>query len=96
MQMRHPEESKLLFLAEGELSPRQARALRIHLERCGVCRGKMSEFETGIQVFLEYSGAALLSGAGKAPNGWSAFAALLDQAAGERRIQGKAFHRASR
>ncbi|MFA5315670.1 MAG: zf-HC2 domain-containing protein [Candidatus Omnitrophota bacterium] len=41
---------KLLDLAEGELSERQAAGVRAHLENCPACRSRLEELRRGLQA----------------------------------------------
>lgn len=46
--MRHYEDAELLALADGEVSPEEAAALRMHLESCWECRARMVALERSI------------------------------------------------
>jgi|GEM_PF-1008207 len=41
---------KLLDFAEGDISERQAVQVRVHLESCPVCRGRLAEIRRGLQA----------------------------------------------
>jgi anti-sigma factor RsiW len=74
-QPAHPDEQKLLLLLDGELTLRDARPIRKHLERCRACRAKVRTMQAGLCALAEYGRADLLP-----PKGWSEFRALLDRA----------------
>jgi hypothetical protein len=74
----HPDEKMLLLLLDGE-PHRDARPIRIHLQRCRKCQTKMQTLQAGLYAFAEYGQAAFLPAAGAAPKGWSEFPALLDR-----------------
>ncbi len=47
----HPADQDLLLAADGELPPRRAEELRIHLAACWNCRARMAEIESTIADF---------------------------------------------
>jgi hypothetical protein len=48
----HPSDEDLLLFADGEISPARVHRVRAHLETCGTCRARMSEFEATIREFI--------------------------------------------
>jgi anti-sigma factor RsiW len=48
----HPAEEQLLRFVDGELPPKQAAAVRGHLEACWNCRTQLEEFQKGIGDFV--------------------------------------------
>lgn len=48
----HISDQDLLLDLEGELSPRKAKAARVHLEGCWTCRSRRREFEDAIADFV--------------------------------------------
>ncbi len=50
----HPAGEKLLKFADGELSPKQAAAVRSHLEACWNCRTQLEEFQKGIADYVRF------------------------------------------
>jgi len=51
---RHPTESDLLLLADGELHSRRSEAVRRHLEECWSCRAKFDHLQSTITAFVDY------------------------------------------
>jgi hypothetical protein len=47
----HPTDQELLLAADGELSTRNAKAVRTHLSACWHCRARMSDLEAAIVDF---------------------------------------------
>jgi hypothetical protein len=52
--LRHPERELLLPYLDGELSPRQARQVRRHVEACWQCRSELEELETTVAECVRY------------------------------------------
>jgi anti-sigma factor RsiW len=50
----HPAEEQLLRFVDGELPPKQAAAVRSHLEACWNCRTQLEEFQKGISDYVRY------------------------------------------
>jgi hypothetical protein len=75
----HPDEKKLLLLLDSELKSREARPIRMHLERCRACRAKMQTMRQGLFALEEYGQAAFPPLTGAPPKGWSEFRALLNR-----------------
>lgn len=48
----HPSEAELMRFLDGELSPRQSRALRSHTGSCWQCRRDLNEMQTTIDAYL--------------------------------------------
>ncbi|MFB3825345.1 MAG: zf-HC2 domain-containing protein [Bryobacteraceae bacterium] len=51
---RHPEQEQLLRYADGELSPREARRVRGHLEACWQCRTELEEIQGVVGECVRY------------------------------------------
>lgn len=49
---QHPDEAELMRFLDGELSERDARALRRHTESCWQCRRDLNEMQTTIDAYL--------------------------------------------
>ena len=69
----------MLLLLDGELSPPEAEAVGIHLDRCGECQAKMQGLQKGLRALAEYRQAAFRVELGAPPKGWSEFSAMLDR-----------------
>jgi hypothetical protein len=52
--LRHPESELLLRYLDGELSPRQARRVRRHLEACWQCRNELEELQETVGECVRY------------------------------------------
>jgi anti-sigma factor RsiW len=50
--LRHPDEAELMRFLDGELSEREARALRRHTDSCWQCRRDLNEMQTTIDAYL--------------------------------------------
>ncbi len=50
----HPAEEQLLRYVDGELPPKQAAAVRGHLEACWNCRTQLEEMQKGIGDYVRY------------------------------------------
>jgi anti-sigma factor RsiW len=50
-EVRHPSNEELLLTADGELEPRRAEQVRVHLAACWDCRARMAEIESTITDF---------------------------------------------
>lgn len=50
----HPAEEQLLRYVDGELPPKEAAAVRSHLEACWGCRTQLEEFQEGIGDYVRY------------------------------------------
>src|SRR5574340_570325 len=51
---RHPEQDRLLRYADGELSPRETRQVRSHLEACWQCRTELEELQNVVGECVRY------------------------------------------
>lgn len=49
---QHPDEAELMRFLDGELSDREARALRRHTDSCWQCRRDLNEMQTTIDAYL--------------------------------------------
>jgi anti-sigma factor RsiW len=75
----HPNEENVLLLLGGELTSREARALKVHFEQCAECRERIQEMQAGMCAFGDYIRKAFLPAVGAPPKEWREFRGLLDR-----------------
>jgi hypothetical protein len=67
----HPGEDQLLRFADGELRPREAAAIRAHLEACWGFRAQLEELARGIRDYVRYQEAVLKPNLPPPPRPWA-------------------------
>src|SRR5262245_53288101 len=68
--LRHPQDGILLQHLDGELSWRQSRKVRTHLEACWQCRSELAELQTTIADCVRYRRQVLVGGLPQPPMAW--------------------------
>ena len=67
----HPAEEQLLRFADGELRPKEAAAVRAHLEACWSCRAQLEDLERGVADYVRYHKGALKPSLPSPPQPWA-------------------------
>jgi hypothetical protein len=85
-ELRHPEAELLLPYLDGELSARQARQVRKHVEACWQCRAELEELEKTVGDCVRYRSQLREAGISAPPRPWASLSGEFDRidAAAER------------